>query len=144
MKNKLQNRSVIKCFVFVCWIAYFSTYLGRLNYIAAMNEMVGVGFLTKLEAGMMGVNTMLISLLPLHFANFGKVSTVTGILNSCAYAGSALSSFGIGLIAQSFSWEVVIGICFLIALAGGIMSFIAMTRWQNVSQERVLDGSGGL
>ena len=85
---------------------------------------------------------MLISLLPLHFARYNKVSTVTGILNSCAYAGSAVSSYGIGLIAQSFNWGTVIRICFLIAISGAVICFAAMNIWQKASTVQEPETSG--
>jgi OPA family glycerol-3-phosphate transporter-like MFS transporter len=136
LKNEIKTSGV--CFVITACSILVLILFGRAHVIVA------IAALSVTTSGMMGVNTMLISLLPLHFAKLGKVSTVTGILNSCAYAGSALSSYGIGSIAQSFSWGVVISICFLIAITGGVICFIAMFRWQHVSQEQLLEVSGGV
>lgn len=136
IKNEIKTSGV--CFLITAGSILVLILFGRANVIIAVLA------LSVTTSGMMGVNTMLISLLPLHFASFGKVSTVTGILNSCAYAGSAISSYGIGLIAQSFSWGVVITVCFLVALTGGVISFSAMSRWQKVSQNSILEASGGL
>jgi OPA family glycerol-3-phosphate transporter-like MFS transporter len=136
LKNEIKTSGV--CFVITACSILVLILFGRAHVIVA------IAALSVTTSGMMGVNTMLISLLPLHFAKLGKVSTVTGILNSCAYAGSALSSYGIGSIAQSFSWGVVISICFLIAITGGVICFIAMIRWQHVSQEQLLEVSGGV
>lgn len=72
-------------------------------------------------SAMMGVNTMFISLIPLYFSRIGKVSTVTGILNSSAYLGSALSSYGIGLLAQLFNWNITIITWFALAITGAIL-----------------------
>jgi OPA family glycerol-3-phosphate transporter-like MFS transporter len=102
---------------------------------------IAVVALSITTSGMMGVNTMLISLLPLYFAKHNKVSTVTGILNSCAYAGSAVSSFGIGLIAQYFDWEVTIIIWFILALIGAAICLAVRYQWQKASQDKVLEAS---
>ncbi len=42
-------------FIF-CWIAYFSTYIGRLNYSAAMTQMIDDAFLSKLQGGLIGTS----------------------------------------------------------------------------------------
>jgi OPA family glycerol-3-phosphate transporter-like MFS transporter len=136
LKNEIKTSGV--CFAITACSILVLILFGRAHVIVAITA------LSITTSGMMGVNTMLISLLPLHFARLGKVSTVTGILNSCAYAGSALSSYGIGSIAQNFSWGVVISICFFVAISGGVICFIAMNRWQKVSQEPVLEVLGGL
>lgn len=50
---------------------------------------------------MFGVNLMLISRVPGHFAGRGNVSTVSGILNAATYVGSALSTYVFGAVAES-------------------------------------------
>ena len=42
---------------------------------------------------MLGVNTMLVSMLPTYFAQYGKVSFVSGLLNSCVYIGLCAKAF---------------------------------------------------
>lgn len=43
-----------------------------------------------------GINTVLISLVPLQFAKAGRSSTVAGLTNAFTYLGSALSRLGAG------------------------------------------------
>ena len=38
----------------ICWIAYFSTYIGRLNYSAAMTQMIDEAFVSKVQGGLIG------------------------------------------------------------------------------------------
>ncbi|MEG0691534.1 MAG: MFS transporter, partial [Oscillospiraceae bacterium] len=40
----------------LCWIAYFSTYIGRLNYSAAMTQMIDESFLSKVQGGLIGTS----------------------------------------------------------------------------------------
>jgi len=78
---------------------------------------------------MMAVNTMLISVLPAKYGKVGKTSGVSGILNSCVYAGSSVSTYGIGALSASAGWSITIliwvigaaaawGICILCRLWG--------------------------
>ena len=53
-------------------------------------------------------NYMLITLVPVKFALFGKTATVTGIMNSSAYAGCAASTYGFGLIAEKLGWQMIV------------------------------------
>lgn len=69
---------------------------------------------------MMSVNALLISVLPSRFGRKGKVSEVSGILNSCVYAGCALSTYGSGVLSEQRGWDFTICIWAAGAvLAGG-------------------------
>ena len=59
-----------------------------------------------ITASMMAVNTLYVNMIPLHFESQGRVSTVSGFLNSVAYLGSALSTFTIGVMVEKAGWIV--------------------------------------
>ena len=46
---------------------------------------------------MLAVNTMLVTLVPLRLQSTGRISALSGLLNSATYAGSTLSGYGMGL-----------------------------------------------
>ncbi|MGL4338338.1 MAG: MFS transporter [Turicibacter sp.] len=56
---------------------------------------------------MLAVNFIFITLVPIQYAKYGRSSTVSGFLNATAYAGAALSTTGIGFLAQNFGWNSV-------------------------------------
>lgn len=60
-------------------------------------------------ASMMAVNTLFVNMLPLRFERLGRVSTVSGFLNSAAYLGTAVSTFTIGVMVEKMGWNVTIG-----------------------------------
>lgn len=60
-------------------------------------------------ASMMAVNTLFVNMLPLRFEGMGRVSTVSGFLNSAAYLGTAVSTFTIGVTVERMGWNVTIG-----------------------------------
>ncbi len=78
---------------------------------------------------MHGVNFLLICLLP-GFYKGRKVSTVSGILNSCTYVGSAVSTYGIALLSEHSGWKFTLLIWFVIALAGAVLCFINSFSWR--------------
>lgn len=78
---------------------------------------------------MHGVYLMLICMIPPVFKARGNISTVSGILNSCTYVGSAIFTYGIALISQMAGWSVTLIIWLAIALLGTITCVICIKPW---------------
>ena len=94
--------------------------------------------LMTLTAGCMyGINLFLISRLPAHFSRFGKVATVSGILNASTYVGtyvgSSLSAWLFGMISDLSGWIAVISVWIVIALAGALVCFAFFRKWEKFS-----------
>ncbi len=85
-------------------------------------------FSALLTGCMHGVNLMLVCMLPAFFQKYGNVSTVSGVLNSCTYVGSAISTYGIAVISEAFSWKFTLFIWVMIAMLGTISCFIASRK----------------
>ena len=83
-----------------------------------------------LTGAMHGVNLMLICMIPPAFEKYGKVSTISGIINSCTYIGSAISSYGIAVLSEQMGWTFTIFVWFAIALAGTIICFACAKPWK--------------
>lgn len=78
---------------------------------------------------MFGVNLMLISRIPGRFAGRGNVSTVSGILNAATYAGSALSTYIFGVVAESEGWMTVVVLWAAAALGGTLLLLSGIRKW---------------
>ena len=78
---------------------------------------------------MHGVNLILICMVPQYFQNTGKVSTVSGILNSCTYIGSAISTYGIAVLSEQYGWNFTIFIWLLIAIGGTVTCLLCVKPW---------------
>ena len=76
-----------------------------------------------------GINLMLISRVPRHFTRYGKVSSVSGILNSATYVGSSLSTYGFGAVAEQAGWMQVVIIWIAVCAAGMCVMFLARKKW---------------
>lgn len=78
---------------------------------------------------MYGINLMLISRVPGHFAGRGKISTVSGVLNAATYVGSALSVCVFGAVAENAGWMLVVAIWGAAALGGTLLLAPGIRKW---------------
>ena len=80
-------------------------------------------FSAILTGCMHGVNLILICMIPVHFQKYGCVSLISGVLNSCTYIGSAISSYGFAKISEVAGWNATVISWSVVALLGGILCF---------------------
>ncbi len=113
----------VKCFTnpLTCAAIFFA--VGAISslglYIFANTSAVISVLLSALLTGCMhGVNMMLICMIPPYFKKYGNVSTASGVINSCTYIGSAISTYGIALLSELIGWSYTILIWFIIAAIG--------------------------
>lgn len=83
-----------------------------------------------ITACMHGVNLMLISRLPVYFGKFGKVSTVSGLLNACTYVGAALSTYGFAVLSDRFGWGFTIASWAVVAAGGTAICALLIRKWK--------------
>lgn len=109
----------------ICFAAYFSTYLGRLNFSAAIPELIADGFMTKLQAGVIGTAFFacygigqlfcgfLSDKLSPFFMVFGGIF-ISAVANmAMPFGGSFLPMaviWGINGLAQSMIWAAILRI----------------------------------
>lgn len=124
--------------LFVCAAIFFGigaiAALG-LSLLTNVSAAISIFMFAMLTGGMHGVNLMLICMLPAYFKNTGKVSTVSGLLNSCTYVGSAVSTYGIAVITEKFNWSVTILIWLAIASCGTIICTLCAKNWNKYKRK---------
>lgn len=101
-----------------------------LLFATGKNAALSVVFSALLTGSMHGVNLMLICMLPPFFKGSGQASTVSGILNSFVYIGSAISTYGIALISKNFGWQSTLLIWAAVAALGTLICFASAKAWQ--------------
>ena len=74
-----------------------------------------------MTACMHGINLLLISVFPLRYKKFGRISLISGLFNFSVYIGSALSSIGFERISQHFGWQSVVALWMAISLLGAFL-----------------------
>ncbi len=79
---------------------------------------------------MHGINLMLIAHVPKRFKKYGNISTVSGVINSCTYIGSAISTYGIALFSELIGWRYTVGLWAVIAAFGTLACLVAAKPWE--------------
>jgi len=88
--------------------------------------------LSLLAGTMHGVNLLLVCMLPPYFAKGGKVSVVSGLMNSVTYVGSALSAYVIPLATENAGWHVTLLLWLAMAVLGTVMCLICIPSWKKM------------
>ncbi len=97
----------------------------------AGNSLYGTVALFAIVTGMMtAVNTLLISLLPLHFGKEGRVATVSGVLNAVTYLGSAAASAVFGYTTEYAGWQGTQLVWCVCGAAGVLSCTAAAGKWK--------------
>lgn len=120
-KNPLLCSGVIFGFGTVSALALF--------IFSGQNAIYSVVFSALLSGSTHGVNLILICMIPPFFSKYGNVSTVTGILNSCTYIGSAISAYGIAVISENFNWSITLLVWLALAAIGTFICFACIKPW---------------
>lgn len=80
---------------------------------------------------MHGVNLMLIAIVPKGFAKYGRVSTMSGLLNACTYIGAAIATSGFAALTEATnSWTPTLFAWILICLLGTVACMVAAPLWK--------------
>ena len=106
-----------------------------LYLLTGQNAVYSVLFSAVLTGCMHGVNIMLICMIPPYFKKYGNVSTASGVLNSCTYIGSALSTYGVALLSESFGWSLTLLVWLIIAASGTAVCMICAKPWKKYMVE---------
>jgi OPA family glycerol-3-phosphate transporter-like MFS transporter len=122
LSNETAAAGVIFSVGAVCALL-LSQFLGRSVLATAV-------LMALLVGSMHGVNYMLISMAPRQFRRFGRVSLVSGALNSCTYVGSAISTYGIALLSETLGWQGTSVLWAVIAGGGALLCLRISKGWQ--------------
>lgn len=79
---------------------------------------------------MYALNYLIISLVPVRFSKYSATSGISGILNSAAHIGGAVSSYGFGAAAEGFGWNFVVIIWIVSAFLTFAFSLLSNMKWK--------------
>lgn len=80
------------------------------------------------------INFLLICHVPSFFAPYNCVSSVSGLINSCTYIGSALSTYGVAIISDLFGWHATVGGWLVVSALGLVLCLLVKNRWQRFTE----------
>ncbi len=124
--EKMKNETVCAAIIYG-----FAMVMALALYLIAGSSPIASTIIMGIVIGCMhGVNFMLISIAPKRFVKYGKVSTMSGVLNSCTYIGAAASTYGFAVIAENFGWQATTLSWVFVALFGGVVCIVASRFWK--------------
>ena len=101
-----------------------------LYLVTGRNAALSVLFSAMITGCMHGINLILICYIPAFYKKNGSISTISGVLNSCTYIGSAISTYGIALLSESLGWGFTILSWIVIAALGTIACAVCIKPWK--------------
>ncbi len=103
---------------------------GLLALLLGRSPVATVLSVALLNGSMHGASLMLTGMVPAYYGRSGKVSTVAGVLNAFVYVGSAISTYGIALLAESWGWSAVVLVWLALAALGTGVCLCFAKAWQ--------------
>ncbi|MBQ8898078.1 MAG: MFS transporter [Clostridia bacterium] len=82
------------------------------------------------------VNFFLVCIVPAKFEKYGLVSTMSGIINSFTYIGSAAATYGFGAISDNWGWNACVISWVVIAVLGSVLCLLAFRPWKRFYSEK--------
>jgi len=89
-----------------------------LFYFSGKNMYIDILLLSLSSALMYGANTLLLTIIPLKFSRYNKVSGIAGFLDFCSYLGAGFSGFLTGSIVDGAGWKYMMLLWAILAILG--------------------------
>lgn len=133
--NKIPD-CVTQCFViFTAMAAFIGVIIGSIAIKQVL--LVLVGFIT-VSFFASSLNSLVVSIFPMFMRGRVNSGLFAGILNGFCYLGSAISSYGFGVVAENFGWVsvfwVLIGFCAVVAVI-----WCAYTLYKNILMKKTFN-----
>ena len=126
------NNKFFKNEVFTAMLCFITGFISLilLTFAPIHSAVFSLILLAATTTFMMGINTVLASMMPSYYVHYGVTATITGILNASAYLGSAVSSYGNGAIVENFGWNTIMYVWCVLAVIGIIACAIGFKTWK--------------
>lgn len=125
------NRKIIKNEI-VCAGAVFAIGAISATLLVLLGDrsvILSLLLLALLVGCMHGVNLILVCMVPGKFTKFGKVSFISGLINSSTYLGAAISTYGIAIFTDEFGWTKTIILWSVVAYVGALVCILLGRKW---------------
>lgn len=125
-KKYFNNEVLCALFIFVL----ISLVVLILLFIYNYNAIISTILMSLIIGSVHGVNLMLVCHVPKRFKKYGNISTISGLINSFTYIGSALSTYAIAVIVENSGWNLTILIWLIISILGLLCCTMAFQKWK--------------
>ncbi|MBE6802973.1 MAG: MFS transporter [Ruminococcaceae bacterium] len=132
------NRKIIKNEI-VCAGAVFAIGAISATLLVLLGDrsvILSLLLLALLVGCMHGVNLILVCMIPAKFSKFGKVSFISGLINSSTYLGAAISTYGIAIFTDEFGWTKTIILWSVVAYVGALVCILLGRKWSEFKKDQ--------
>ena len=101
----------LKNYILVCGVLYLAAVLLFVPVIIFFNQnywLLSLVCFILIACAMAGVNNVITSIFPMMQKGKINAGTIAGIMDGFCYVGSAITAYGIGSLADKFSWHTVL------------------------------------
>ena len=128
LSGKLMNRYIghektpgmLLFFITAVTCVLFFLLMGRFLWLDVL-------FFGIISALLCGINTLLLTFIPLRLSSYGRASTVAGMFNFSAYLGAGCSGILSGFLADLFGWSSSIILWLFLCIIGVLSVFLGFT-----------------
>lgn len=103
--------------------------LAVLLFWGDLNMVLSVVSLAVITNSMFAINILLITLIPLRFARYGKTGTITGLFNAVTYLGCGGSMLYSGVLLDHSGWHAVLLLWMALSLLAAILCVPGAILW---------------
>ncbi|MBQ4103619.1 MAG: MFS transporter [Clostridia bacterium] len=129
-KDELKTGAAILTFVLIPFT--FLIFMKNLPVV------VSVILLALGTTAMHTFNYMIITLVPMQFAKYGKTATVTGVMNATAYIGCAAATYGFGIISDNIGWNGTVIVWIVIDIIALLFTSLNIKKWNRFKQNECI------
>lgn len=115
-----------------------AVFLIVLMTVGAKSALLSLICMAGITNSMFAINVMLITMVPLHYSNYGRTGTVGGLLNAVAYIGCGLLNISAGEILDTGGgWSMLFIMWLALAGAAAIITILCVKPWKKfIKQQR--------
>lgn len=128
--GKLQQKLIKNEVLCACSIFGLAAASALVMFVISGGAAVSTLLMSIIIGCMHGVNLMLITVVPKRFVKYGRVSTVSGVLNACTYIGAAASTYGFAALAETKGWNFTVGMWAVVAAVGLVICLVTSFLWK--------------
>ncbi len=125
--NKVFKKDELKTGAFI--LAFVLLPFTMLIFMKNLPIVLSVILLALGTTAMHTFNYMIITLVPMQFAKYGKTATVTGVMNATAYIGCAAATYGFGIISDSIGWNGTVIVWIVIDVIALLFTTLNIKKW---------------
>lgn len=104
-----------------------------LGLVYDKSPIISVPLIAVIVACMHGANLILVCMVPAKYKKYGNVSFISGLLNSCTYIGSAISTYVIAVYSDFFGWKATVFLWVGIAATGAAICALISRPWKKTT-----------